>query len=99
MAAEKTVSLILGSGGARGLAHIGIIHWLQDNDYDIRSIAGCSMGALVGGVYAAGKLDVFTEWVRAITATDMLKLLDISFGSSGMVKGEKIINTLKGFPT
>lgn len=95
MAADKTVSLILGSGGARGLAHIGIIHWLQDNDYDIRSIAGCSMGALVGGVYAAGKLDVFTEWVRAITATDMLKLLDISFGSSGMVKGEKIINTLK----
>ena len=53
------------------------------------------MGALVGGIYAAGKLDVFTEWVRAISRTDMLKLLDISFGASGMVKGEKIINTLK----
>ena len=91
----KTVSLILGSGGARGLAHIGVIHWLEENGYLIRSISGCSMGALIGGVYAAGKLDVFTGWVRAITTTDMLKLLDISFGSSGMVKGERIINTLK----
>ena len=92
---NKTVSLILGSGGARGLAHIGVIQWLEEHGYAIRSISGCSMGALVGGVYAAGKLDVFTGWVRAITTTDMLKLLDISFGSSGMVKGEKIINTLK----
>jgi NTE family protein len=92
---EKTVSLILGSGGARGLAHIGVIHWLEENGYTIQSISGCSMGALVGGVYAAGKLDTFTEWVRAITRSDMLKLLDISFGVSGMVKGEKIINTLK----
>ena len=95
IADNKTVSLILGSGGARGLAHIGVIHWLEENGYAIRSISGCSMGALIGGVYAAGKLDVFTGWVRAITRTDMLKLLDISFGSSGMVKGEKIINTLK----
>jgi NTE family protein len=95
MQTEKTVSLTLGSGGARGLAHIGVIQWLEENGYLIRSISGCSMGALIGGVYAAGKLDVFTGWVRAITTTDMLKLLDISFGSSGMVKGEKIINTLK----
>ena len=92
---EKTVSLILGSGGARGLAHIGVIKWLEENNYTIQSISGCSMGALVGGIYAAGKLDTYTEWVRAITKTDMLKLLDISFGMSGMVKGERIINTLK----
>ena len=92
---HKTVSLILGSGGARGLAHIGVIKWLEENNFTIRSISGCSMGALIGGIYAAGKLDVYTEWVRAITKTDMLKLLDISFGQSGMVKGEKIINTLK----
>lgn len=93
---NKTVSLILGSGGARGLAHIGVIKWLEENNYAIQSISGCSMGALIGGIYAAGKLDVYTEWVRAITKADMLKLLDISFGQSGMVKGEKIINTLKG---
>jgi len=95
MAPEKTVSLTLGSGGARGLAHIGVIHWLEENGYGIRSISGCSMGALIGGIYAAGKLDVYTEWVRAISRTDILKLLDIGFGTAGMVKGEKIINTLK----
>jgi len=92
---KKTVSLTLGSGGARGLAHIGVIKWLEEHGYAIHSISGCSMGALIGGVYAAGKLDVYTGWVRAITRADMLKLLDISFGMSGMVKGEKIINTLK----
>lgn len=95
MSSAKTVSLILGSGGARGLAHIGVIRWLDENGYEIRSISGSSMGALIGGIYAAGKLDVYTEWVRAITRTDILKLLDISFGAAGMVKGEKIINTLK----
>ena len=95
MGTKTTVSLVLGSGGARGLSQIGVIHWLEENDYDIQSISGCSMGALIGGIYAAGKLDVYTEWVRAITTRDMLKLLDISFGTSGMVKGEKIINTLK----
>lgn len=52
----KTVSLILGSGGARGLAHIGVIHWLEENNYQIRSIVGCSIGAVVGGIYAAGNL-------------------------------------------
>jgi len=92
---QKTVSLVLGSGGARGLAHIGVIKWLEENNYAIRSISGCSMGALIGGIYAAGKLNVYTNWVRAITKTDILKLLDISFGKSGMVKGDKIINTLK----
>ena len=54
---RKTVSLVLGSGGARGLAHIGVIHELEANSFRIASISGCSMGALVGGVYAAGKLD------------------------------------------
>ncbi len=70
---NKTVSLVLGSGGARGLAHIGVIHWLEDNGYDISSISGCSMGALVGGVYACDKLDVFEEWMRAISKLDIVK--------------------------
>ena len=56
-----TVSLVLGSGGARGLAHIGVIQWLIENGYGIRSIAGSSMGALVGGIYAAGKLKVYAD--------------------------------------
>ena len=64
---EKTVSLVLGSGGARGLAHIGVIHWIEENGFKIESISGCSMGALIGGIYAAGKLDLFESWARAIT--------------------------------
>lgn len=90
----KTVSLVLGSGGARGLTHIGVIHWLIENGYEIRSISGCSAGALVGGVYAVGKLDLFVEWVTAIDTVSMAKLLDISWQSSGLFKADKIINTL-----
>ncbi|MDB1126159.1 patatin-like phospholipase family protein [Vibrio algarum] len=90
----KTVSLVLGSGGARGLTHIGVIHWLLENDFEIRSISGCSAGALIGGIYAAGKLDPFVEWVTAIDKVSMAKLLDISWQSSGLFKGDRIINTL-----
>ena len=92
---NKTVSLVLGSGGARGLAHIGVIQWLEEHGYDIRSISGCSMGALIGGIYACGKLDVYEEWVRAITKLDIIKLLDVSWGSQGLVEGERIIAVLK----
>ncbi len=91
---HKTVSLVLGSGGARGLAHIGVIHWLEENDFKIESISGCSMGALIGGIYASGKLDDFESWVQTITKTDIVKSLDLSWDKSGLVKGDKIINTL-----
>ena len=91
---KKTVSLVLGSGGARGLAHIGVIYELRDRGYEIESISGCSMGALVGGIYAAGKLGEFEDWVRAITKFDIVTLLDISWGRDGLVKGDKIIGTL-----
>ncbi|MFZ0927747.1 MAG: patatin-like phospholipase family protein [Syntrophobacteraceae bacterium] len=90
----KTVSLVLGSGGARGLAHIGVIHWLEENDYKIHSIAGSSIGALIGGIYAAGKLDEFEQWVRSITKVNIVTLLDLSWEKSGLVRGDKIINTL-----
>ncbi len=91
----QTVSLVLGSGGARGLAHIGIIQWLEENHYNIRSIAGSSMGALIGGIHAAGKLDNYTQWVRALTKADVLFLLDFSFQKAGLIKGERIISLLK----
>lgn len=91
---KTTVSLVLGSGGARGLAHIGIIHWLEEHGYEIRSIAGCSMGALVGGIYAAGKLNEFEQWVRAITRFDIITYLDFSFSKSGFVKGGRLMKTL-----
>jgi len=91
----KTVSLVLGSGGARGLAHIGVIRWLDEQGYRIRSIAGCSMGAVIGGTYAAGKLDEYERWVRAIDKMDIVSLIDISWRRGGLVKGEKIISLLR----
>lgn len=95
MTKKKTVSLALGSGGARGLTHIGVIRWLEDNGYEIRSIAGSSMGALVGGIHAIGKLDVYETWARKITKGAMLSLLDFSMGTAGLFKGARLIETLK----
>jgi len=96
-AQKTTVSLVLGSGGARGLAHIGVIRWLEENNFEIKSISGCSIGALIGGVYAAGKLDQLEEWMISLKKTDIASLLDFSWGSGGIFKGDKIINTLVGF--
>ena len=92
---QITISLVLGSGGARGLAHIGVINWLTDNNYKICSISGSSIGALIGGIYAAGKLDVYTRWVKALEKIDVIRLLDLSFNRSGLLKGERIISVLK----
>ncbi|MFO7766533.1 MAG: patatin-like phospholipase family protein [Pelovirga sp.] len=91
----KSVSLVLGSGGARGLAHIGVIQVLEQQGYQIRSISGSSMGALVGGIYAAGQLSTYTQWVTALDRFDVLKLLDVSFSGSAFFKGERIISTLR----
>jgi len=91
---KKDISLILGSGGARGLAHIGIIQWLEEHDYTIKSISGSSMGALIGGFYAAGKLDAYKEWILELDLLDMLKLLDFK-GSGGLVSGKKLMKKLE----
>jgi NTE family protein len=77
------------------LAHIGAIQWLTENGYEIRSIAGSSMGALVGGIYATGKLQIYAEWVLALERMQVLRLLDPSFGRSGLFKGERIIGVLR----
>lgn len=91
---KKTVSLVLGSGGARGLAHVGIIKWLEDNNYKIESISGCSMGALIGGFYAAGKLDAYIDWLEKSDVIDMLKLLDFK-GSGGLIAGDTLISKMQ----
>lgn len=90
----KDVALVLSSGGARGLAHIGAIEELEAQGYRITSLAGCSMGALVGGVYAAGKLKEFREWMKTIDRNKMLKLTDFSFGFNHIVKGSRIIEAI-----
>jgi NTE family protein len=92
---HKTVSLVLGSGGARGLAHIGVIKWLVENGYEIRSIAGTSMGALIGGIYATGKLDVYEHWVRALRKRDVMQLLDFAYSRAGLFSGDRIIRKLR----
>jgi NTE family protein len=94
-AVTTTVSLVLGSGGARGLAHIGVIQWLIENGYTIRSISGASIGALVGGIYATSKLEVYAEWVLALERMHVLRLLDPTIGRSGLFKGERIISVLR----
>ncbi len=91
----QSVSLVLGSGGARGLAHIGVIQVLEQQGYEIKSISGSSMGALIGGIYATGHLSTYTEWVSALDRLDMVKLLDFSFSGSALFKGERIISTLR----
>ena len=93
----KDVALALSSGGARGLAHIGAIEELESNGYHITSIAGCSMGALIGGVYAAGKLEEFREWMETIDRKKMLELTDFSFSINHLVKGNRIIEAIMDF--
>lgn len=92
---DKKVSLVLGSGGARGLAHIGVLDWLDEHHFDIQSIAGSSMGALIGGIYAAGKLGAYKKWVTGLDKSDVLKMLDLSFSPDGLFKGSRIIEKLR----
>lgn len=94
---KKDVALVLSSGGARGLAHIGAIEELIANGYKISSIAGCSMGALIGGVYAAGKLDEFREWMKTIDRKKMLGLIDFSLSFNHLAKGKRIIEAIMEF--
>ena len=93
----KDVALVLSSGGARGLAHIGAIEELESHGYHISSIAGCSMGALIGGVYAAGKLKEFREWMKTIDRKKMIELTDFSFSINHLAKGTRIIETIMEF--
>jgi NTE family protein len=94
---NKNVALVLSSGGARGLAHIGAIEELESRGYTISSIAGCSMGALVGGVYATGKLEEFREWMKTIDKKKMLELTDFSLSLNHLVKGKRIIDAIMEF--
>jgi NTE family protein len=95
-ARKPTVALALGAGGAKGLAHIGAIEELEAQGFQIVAVAGCSMGALIGGIHAMGKLDVYRDWVCSLDKFDVLKLVDwsFSFSGGGFIKGEKIIGTL-----
>lgn len=92
---KKNVALVLSSGGARGCAHIGAINMLERNGYKITSVAGTSMGALVGGIYATGQLQQFEEWISSLDILEVLRLIDFSISKKGLVKGKKIIDKIR----
>jgi NTE family protein len=91
----KTISLVLGSGGARGHAHIGVIRAIEERGIEIANIAGTSMGAVIGGIYAADKLDTYVDWAYRLEKSDVVRLLDFSFTRLSLFKGERIITVLK----
>lgn len=91
---SKRVALVLGSGGARGYAHIGVIEEIERRGYEIACIAGCSMGAVIGGIYAAGKLDEYRRWIESLDYLDVLRLVDVSF-RLGAIRGDKVFGQIR----
>lgn len=96
MAKKNRVSLVLGSGGARGYAHIGVIEELENRGFEIVSISGSSMGALIGGLYACGKLEEYKQWILELDPLDIAALIDFSFQPGGLIKGEKVFSKVAG---
>jgi NTE family protein len=94
---NQKVALVLSGGGARGTAHIGAIEVLKENNFDITSIAGTSMGSLIGGMYVAGKIDEFKEWICSLDKLKVFSLLDFTLGSNGIIKGDKVFNKIKEY--
>ncbi len=87
----KRVALVLGSGGARGYAHIGAVQVLAERGYEVVAVAGTSMGALVGGLLAAGKLEEYTEWVTGLSQRDVIRLLDPTLVGPGAIRAERVL--------
>lgn len=87
---RRTAAVVLGSGGARGYAHIGALEVIEAHGFDIVAISGCSMGALVGGVHAAGHLEAYRDWVVKLRQRDVLRLVDLSLSSMGAIRGDKL---------
>lgn len=92
---KKNIALVLSSGGARGLAHIGVIDEITERGYTITSIAGSSMGAFVGGLYASGNIDKFREWVVNLDKLKVFNLIDFTLSSQGFVRGERVFEKMR----
>jgi len=94
---KPVATLVLSGGGARGIAHIGVIKELERRGYEIASVTGTSMGALVGGVYADGAIDPFREWLLTLDKRKVFSLVDFTLSRTGVVKGDKVFNKMKDF--
>lgn len=91
---KMKVALVLGSGGARGYAHIGVIEEIKRRGHEIVAISGTSMGAVIGGMEAAGKLDEFADWATGLTQFDVLRLYDLALSQPGIIKADKIFSAI-----
>ena len=91
----KDVALVLSSGGPRGFAYIGAIEELERRGYRITQVAGTSIGSLIGGIYAAGKLDDLKKWLYELDAWKVFTLMDLSIGKNHIMKGDKLIQAMK----
>lgn len=93
----KRVAVALGSGGARGYAHIGVLRELEARGYEVVGISGSSMGALVGGIYCAGRLDEFCDWAIGLSQRDVLMMLDPSLTAvgGGPIRAEKLLGRVR----
>jgi NTE family protein len=94
---KKRVALVLGSGGARGIAHIGVIRELIKHGFEISSVSGTSMGALVGGIYAAGKLDEYESWMRSLNKRNVFNLVDFTMSTQGIIKADRVLKEIQKF--
>jgi NTE family protein len=77
------------------LAHVGVIRWLEENDHEIKSISGCSIGSLIGGAYATGKLGAVVDWMESFTKKEIYSMLDLSFTWNSLVKGDKMMTAIQ----
>lgn len=91
----KKVSLVLGSGGARGIVHISIIKTLLARGYEIDEVVGCSIGSLVGAAFATGNIDALEEWMSKLTKREVFRLMDFANPRFGLLKGERALLTLQ----
>lgn len=94
---NKKVSLVLSSGGSRGLAHIGVIEELLKDGYEIASVSGASIGSLIGGIFASGNLKAFREWVCSLDEVDVYDLIDFTLTGQGFIKAEKLFKIIEEF--
>jgi len=92
---DEKVALVLGAGGARGLAQIGVIEALDARGMNIVAIAGSSSGALVGGLHACGKLGAYRDWLLGLDRRAMLRLLDPGLGRSALFEGTRLMAALR----
>ena len=94
---KKNIALVLSGGGSKGLAQIGVINELIKHDFNITSVAGTSIGSIMGGLLAMNKLHEYTEWVKTLNQKKVWGLLDFALSTAGLFKGEKVFQKMKSF--